>query len=115
MITNFEEITYNLTDKEKEILPLIIKGFMNYTEENPIKEPEIVSRFNERNNGVRLNGVLLRKLVNFIRSNGLLPLIATSKGYYVSYDKEVVLSQIKSLRQRAKSINDCANGLVKFT
>jgi hypothetical protein len=115
MITNFENITYDLTDTEKELLPIIITGFLNYTEKNPIKEPDIVARFNERNKGKKLSGVRLRKLVNVIRSNGLLPLIATSKGYYVSHDKEVILSQIKSLRQRAKSINDCADGLLKFT
>lgn len=113
MIINFEEITYELNDEEKKILHLLINGFKNYTQQNPIKEPEIVSRFNERT-GLKLSGVRLRKLVNYIRSNGLLPLVATSKGYFVSYDKEVIYSQIKSLRQRATSINNCADGLEKF-
>jgi hypothetical protein len=114
MITNFEEITQELTDSEKKILPLIISGFKNYTEKNPIKEVDIVKRFNERNPQMKLTGVRLRKLVNCIRSNGLLPLIATSSGYYVSYDKDIIASQIKSLRQRAFSINNCAKGLEAF-
>ena len=113
MIDNFEELTYELTECEIKILPLLISGFKNYTIHNPIKEPDIVKRFNERNQ-VKLSGVRLRKLVNYIRSNGLLPLIATSKGYYVSYDRDVINSQIKSLNQRAQSINNCANGLKKY-
>lgn len=113
MITNFEDVTYELTDNEIQILPILIKGFKNYTEKNPIKEPDIVARFNERNN-LKLSGVRLRKLVNYIRSNSLLPLIATNRGYYVSYNRDVIQSQIKSLTQRANSINNCADGLQKF-
>lgn len=115
MIKNFEEITVELSENEKLILPQIIKGFSNYTKRNPIKEPEIVKRFNERSESLKISGVRLRKLVNYIRSNGLLPLIATSKGYYVSYDKAEIDAQIISLRQRARSINNSADGLSKFT
>ena len=115
MITNFENVTFDLTEIESKLLPLIIAGFKKYTKQNPIKEPDIVKRFNEKNYEYKLSGVRLRKLVNYIRSNGLLPLIATSKGYYVSYEKEEILSQIKSLRERASSINKCADGLEGFT
>jgi len=114
MITNFEKLTFELTENEMKIVPLLIRGFKNYTEKNPIKEPDIVKRFNDRNSEVKLTGVRLRKIVNYIRVNGLLPLIATSKGYYVSYNKEIILSQIKSLNQRAISIHNCANGLESF-
>jgi hypothetical protein len=113
MIINFEELTYELTENEIKILPLLINGFKNYTINNPIKEPDIVQRFNDRNE-FKLSGVRLRKLVNYIRSNGLLPLIATSKGYYVSYDKEIIELQIKSLNQRAQSIINCSDGLKKY-
>lgn len=113
MITNFEEHTQELSEVELSLLPKIIAGFKNYTSSNPIKEPEIVSRFNERN-AIKLSGARLRKIVNYIRTNGLLPLIATSKGYYVSYDREEIRKQIESLRQRANSIDTCANGLRKY-
>jgi len=114
MIITFEEYTQELNDNEKKILPLLINGFKNYTINNPIKEPLIVSRFNQRHSNIKLTGVRLRKLVNYIRVNSLLPLIATSKGYFVSYDKTIINTQIQSLRQRANSINNCANGLQKF-
>jgi len=113
MITNFNEITTELNEIEKSILPLIIRGFSNYSKDNPIKEPDIVRRFNERSE-IKINGVRLRRLVNHIRINALLPLIATSKGYYVSYDIKEIESQVNSLKQRAKSIENCAEGLNKF-
>ena len=114
MITNFETLTNELTEIEMQMLDRLVIGFKNYTKSNPIKEPDIVKRFNERNN-TKLTGVRLRKLVNHIRTNGIIPLIATSKGYYVSYDEEEIKNQIKSLKQRASSIENCANGLLKFT
>lgn len=113
MITNFEEITQELSEVELLLLPKIIAGFKNYSVNNPIKEPDIVRRFNERNT-IKLSGARLRKIVNHIRTNGLLPLIATSKGYYVSYDRSEIEKQIESLKQRANSINNCANGLNRF-
>ena len=112
MITNFETITEELTDEEKKIIPLLIKGFPKYTKDNPIKAPEVIRRFNEK--GYKLQEPRLRKMVNFIRSKGILPLMGTSKGYYVSYDKNEINLQIKSLRERADSIYNSAQGLNKF-
>jgi hypothetical protein len=116
MLTNFEDETQNLTEKELAIVPSIIKAFRKYTKENPIKSPEIVSRYNAgvKKGDITLNGVRLRKIVNHIRSYGLLPLIATSKGYYVSFDKEEIKLQIASLHERANSIENCAIGLKEF-
>lgn len=118
MIVNFEEITQELSDDEKAILPYLIKGFSNHSEKNPIKEPEVCKAMNSllatRPGKVRINGARLRKMVNHIRSNGLLPLIATSNGYFVSHDRVVIGKQITSLEQRARSIQQSANGLKKF-
>lgn len=118
MIINFEEITQELTDQELEIIPVLIKGFKLHSINNPIKEPEIckgLNNFLERNGfEIRITGARLRKCVNYIRTNGLLPLIATSNGYFISDDREVIQKQIKSLEQRARSIQTCAEGLKKF-
>ena len=118
MITNFEVITAELTDQELKLIPVLIAGFEKHTKENPIKAPEIVRKMNEYafNKGwaCRMTEVRLRKCVNYLRTTGRLPLIATSDGYYCSNDPEVIRSQIKSLRQRGQSIIDCANGLSRF-
>jgi hypothetical protein len=114
MIKNFEKITSELTDKEKELVHPIIEGFKRYTKENPIKAQDVVLRFNSYRNSRDLTEPRLRKIVNFIRTNGMLPLIATSNGYYVSTDPQEIQDQIKSLIQRSNAILNCANGLQKF-
>ncbi len=120
MLVNFEDITQELSDEEKEMIPILIRGFSLRSIDNPIKEPEVCSKINEYllNNKqylhLKLTGARLRKCVNYIRTNGLLPLIATSNGYFVSYDRSVIEKQILSLEQRARSIKTCADGLKKF-
>jgi hypothetical protein len=61
-----------------------------------------------------MNGPRLRKMVNYIRTNGIIPLIATSHGYFTTDCKETISEQIKSLQERANSIERCAAGLKKF-
>jgi len=118
MITNFEEYTHELTSEEMEILQLVIHGFRAYKKTNPIKAELIVKRMNVflENNGykIRLTQPRLRKLVNYIRSNSLIPLIATSQGYFTTDCKLTIQEQIKSLQERANSIERCAQGLNKF-
>ena len=117
-ITNFEDFTNELNDKELEILPLVIHSFRKYDKDSPIKSAEIVKKMNiylqERDYKIKMTGARLRKMVNFIRSNSLLPLIATSKGYFTSKNKETVEKQIQSLLERSRSIRLCADGLTKF-
>lgn len=118
MINGFEDLTSELNKDEKKLIPLLMNGFKNYSKENPIKSKEIVSRLNEflsKNEfGIKMTEVRLRKLVNHIRSTGMQPIIATTYGYYVSYDKDEIRQQIESLQKRARSINLCAEGLSKF-
>ena len=79
MITNFEYLTREMTDEEKKLVPILIKGFSTKTKETPIKAPEIVQAINDKREslGLKLNfsEVRLRKIVNFIRAEGILPLI----------------------------------------
>lgn len=115
MITNFEEITNPLSDDELKLLPLLLRGFIRHSEDNPIKAPAIIEAINCRSDiPIKLTGPRLRKLCNHIRRNGLLPLIATSKGYFTSHDPEVIQEQIRSLRERADAILACADGLESF-
>ena len=118
MLTNFENYTHELTDQEMEILPIVIHGFRAYKKNNPIKAQLIVTRMNNylQENGykIRLTQPRLRKLVNYIRSNSLIPLIATSQGYFTTDCKETIINQIQSLNERANSIDRCARGLNNF-
>jgi hypothetical protein len=118
MIKNFEEHTAELNELELLLIPNLINGFKNKTKQNPIKAPDIVKAMNVflSNKKIKLKFTepKLRKCVNHIRKNGLIPLIATSNGYYVTNDKEEILAQIESLTQRANSMLAGASGLNKF-
>jgi hypothetical protein len=117
MITNFEEITKEMTEDEKKLVPVIIKGLSTKSKDNPIKGADIVSAINENKDryGIKLfNEPRLRKIINFIRSEGILPVMGTSNGYYCTKDRVELQSQIESLTQRAEAIMTSANGLKKF-
>ena len=120
MVTNFEDITKPLTDEENKYIELLITGFQNRTKDNPIKAPDLIKNINSFVTTHRpdikkkLSEPRLRKLCNYIRTNSLIPLIATSKGYYVSYDKEEIQDQMQSLMDRAQAIIKSSYGLLKF-
>jgi hypothetical protein len=44
MITNFEEITVDLTPVELEVLPLLIAELLQHKKDNPIKSPVLVNK-----------------------------------------------------------------------
>jgi hypothetical protein len=118
MVTNFEDITEELSDEELFLVEVIIRGLSKRNKHNPLKSDEIVAIINKNKEKYKLKtkftNVRLRKCCNYIRKNGLLPLIATSKGYYVSTDKNEINKQIESLEQRASAILRSANGLKEF-
>lgn len=104
MLEGFENITYDLTEKEKELIPVFIRGF-----KNKIGKDKAVTSFQiiERLKGHDLSGPRVRKIINYIRNNYLLPgLIATSDGYYISRDPAEVKNYINSLVHREKAIQN---------
>lgn len=111
MITNFEDITTKLSQDEYRLVTPIIKAFERITKDNPIFAGQIVLAIKSTRPDVKFDQVKLRKLVSFIRQKGMIPLIATSKGYYCSYDISEIDKQIKSLRERAMAIESAAEGL----
>lgn len=118
MVKNFEDQTQPLTERELKILPWLIKGLSNRSKSNPIMSGGIVEGMNilllKHGMKASFSDVKLRKMTNHIRRNGLLPLIATSRGYYCSTEPQEVRSQIDSLNERARSLMECAKGMEKF-
>ena len=117
MVTNFESITYELNEDELKHVNGLVLALKLRTKESAIKAPEIVKSMNifaERHNLCKMTEARLRKCINYIRSNSILPVIATSQGYYCSYDDKELSDQIKSLTERANSIMDCVFGLNKI-
>lgn len=100
MIELFEDITYELTDQEKELIPLFVRGL-----KNKVGPSQAITskRIMEKVPG--LNGARIRKIINYIRVNYLLPgLMASSSGYYISRDPKEIRSYINSLGHREAAI-----------
>lgn len=120
-IINFELFTEDLTEQElahsndvKSHLEAILYG-------PPVKQPDVVAQLNMRiafdyggQPPINITSEKLRKYFNYFRSYGILPIIATSSGCYLSQDKEEVLKQVQSLEERARQIQRAADGLKKF-
>ena len=114
MITNFEKITANLTEEEMAQLPMIVDILRNFDKkEKAIKSPELCRRISFVVNK-KFNSVKLRKCISHIRKSGKLPVIATSNGYYVSYNHEEIGKEIKSLNERAAAIRQAADGMAYY-
>lgn len=113
MIENFEEETSDLTPQEIKLANVVLGGMkLKYnSKDNPIKQDLIVS--NMRGAGWDITGPRLRKIFNYLRSNGE-SIIATSKGCWYSFNKLEIESQIRSLEDRRKSLDGPINGLKKM-
>lgn len=53
----------------------------------------------------------IRKIINWIRGNGIRPVIATSNGYKISDNPADILEQIQSMRNRIESMEWAIKGL----
>lgn len=101
MLEGFEHLTAELSDYEKQtLLPKIVAGLSTKRgKDKAITNKRIVQAMKDR--GFEITEVRVRKLVNHIRTQGIIPgLIATSAGYYISNDAQEIETYLRSLRQR---------------
>src|SRR6187399_3136288 len=116
-ITNFEDTTEALTEKELSALPYVIEGLKRCDKAQKSGEVcDLIDMIYAKEHGEPLlvTGVKLRKFVSYIRVNGLLPIIATSRGYFITEDQEEIKKQVKSLYERASQIKKAAQGMENF-
>ena len=114
MIEGFEKQTKDLTDYEKRILlPLMIKGLGHHIgAENAITNSEICMKLSAK--GYDINEVRVRKIINYIRNNNLVPrLMATHQGYYVTNDPAELYSYINSLSGRIAAISQIRDVMIQ--
>lgn len=115
MITGHEQETYDLTEHEYELAVRLIPFLEKKTKDNPVLAKQIIDGVNEKwNLKPKLNDVRLRKIINYYRVQSILPIISTSKGYYVSYEEDEINLMIQSLTQRANSIIQASFGMGKL-
>ena len=114
MITGFENETRPLDDLEKKLLPSFVNGLKNHIGKiDPVTSKDIIHGI-WRTHNVEISGSRVRKMINHVRMNNLVPrLVAKSSGYYVELDNNELSKYIRSLRQRAKAIQAVADALTK--
>lgn len=111
-LPGFHEQTKPLTPYEVEtLLPMFVNGLAKaWGEEKALTADFMITRIREKK-GIKIGGPRVRKLINHIRREDLLPgvLVATSKGYYLSLDPVVIANHISSLEGRAHEIQRIAD------
>jgi len=104
MINGFEKETQPLTPYEKEtLLPILISGLRVKTgKNNAVTNKQIVAALKHQH---KITDARVRKLINHIRVNDLVPaLIATSDGYYIAETEKELAEYVNSLKGREDAI-----------
>lgn len=104
-LPGFEIETQPLTEDEKKILPVIVKALLKKNgADNAVTNKQIRAGL-LRNLNTEIADSRIRKIINHIRMNNMVPgLLASSKGYYVSTNAKEVKEYIDSLEGREKAI-----------
>ena len=105
MIKGFSNETSPLNDYElRVLLPVILAGMKDKQgKRNAVTNGYIIGRLKQQ--GYRFDAARLRKVINHIRTNDLIPgLIATSEGYFLAEDEQELMDYEDSLRGREEAI-----------
>lgn len=105
-----------LSSEEKDIvLPMLLKALKRGTEEQPLVSDKIVKWFNNNKDRIGMKSSFtstrLRKLTNYCRTNAIAPIIANSKGYYISNKKKDLVELKMSLISRIESLQAVVKGI----
>lgn len=106
MIKGFDRETQPLTEYEIGVLlPLLVKGLQTKLgRESAVTNKHIV---NALKGTCKLNEARVRKIINHIRTNDLVPgLIATSEGYFIATTEAELLEYEESLKGREDAIRE---------
>ncbi len=105
MIQGFEKETAQLNDYESNtLLPIVVAGLRSKVgRANAIANAKICAKM--RAAGYNLAEPRLRKIINYIRLNGLVEcLMATSEGYYIATNEVELKEYEESLLSREQAI-----------
>ena len=114
MIHGFENETRPLNGYEKStLLPIIVRGLANRIGvANAVSNNHICISL--RNKGYKVREVRIWKIINHIRTQGLVTcLIASGKGYYRAESRQEVVDYIESLKGRENAIKAVRMALEK--
>jgi len=101
MIQGFEQQTAPLNDYEKDVLlPVIVRGLLKRVgKSRRVSGTAIIDGMNAAH--YRLDGPRLRKIINHIRANDIIPcLVSNAQGYFVASTASEIDECIASLQGR---------------
>lgn len=105
MLKGFEDITFDLTEKELQVvLPAVLAKLSTHKGvNNSVTNKQIISYLSNRN--IKSREPRIRTIINYIRTTHLLPgLLASSKGYHVVENPREILDYIQSLEGRNNEV-----------
>ena len=105
MLQGFTLQTEPLNEYERDtLLPVICRGLVTKVGKAKAITNTAITRA-MKSAGYRLTEARVRKIINHIRTHGLVRcLIATSKGYYIATSRQEMEDYIESLRGREQAI-----------
>lgn len=110
MIRNFEDLTANLNDDDKNIARIVKAGLKKYKgKSNAIAGSKICSGFHS-NTKIKITPVKLRKIINYLRNEGE-PICSSSKGYFYPICQQEIKDTCISIQQRIDSQAQVINQL----
>ena len=110
MINGFENETAPLADWELDLIPRVAALLSTaYGKDKAVYNQTILALCPELKSGARV-----RKVINYIRTEGIVPcLIASSKGYFVAETELELLEYEDSLTNRATAIFEVRNKIAE--
>ena len=104
MVTNFEQYTAEVADKDLATVHYIAKRLKtNIGVKNQVTNKRIREKLAVR--GVKVSDSKLRKFIQYIRQNNLTPMLcATSNGYYVAQTVQEFITYTESFEQRVNGM-----------
>lgn len=112
MLKGFEQQTSPLNEYELgTLLPLIIRGLQTKIGVTRVIPGSTIIR-KMKALGYKLDGPRLRKIINHIRNNDIIPgLVSNSNGYYVATSADEIDDCISSLQGRVDAIQSNIDAL----
>lgn len=113
MIKGFQQQTEPLTEYEEQILlPVVIRSLRERVgKESAVTNRHIISQHIP---GYNINETRVRKIINHIRTNDLIPgLIATSDGYFIAETEQELLEYEESLLGRELAIRQVRESIAR--
>lgn len=114
-LTNFENHTHDLTDTEIALSEIVLDVLKKATKEKQKCNGQIIAEvafFSQLE--INITSSRLRAIIHYLRTIRHIPVLATSRGYYLSFNLADIAIQVKSLDERIRSIQQVRDSLYQI-